>query len=342
MRIVFLNSMERRLQERAGHADLAQVWIGEEGGVWRIGWDEEGAAGTKGQIWFEGESWSDMLSHYRYQLAVKLADGFRPVISGIFHEEEGHRGMWTQKLYCYSELNGSEEVYAELSAWRRQKAAAAGKAPYLIASNRLLRLISAFLPQTEEELTQLPGVGEVKAAEYGEEIVAITARIERNWQFPLDWVEQELDEEIFRSWMYKQKESRFKAEIERSSLRKQLLEAIREGQSLERIQDFTGLSRREAIEQLEQLEKEGYDTEALVERELTGLPQEEQTAIWNAYLELGDALLKPVLHKVYGADTMQPGSGELERRYEWLRLMRIRYRREARGTASAVGKPQSA
>ncbi|ANS73646.1 helicase [Paenibacillus yonginensis] len=340
MRIVFLNSMERRLQERAGHADLAQVWIGEEGGVWRIGWDEEGSAGTKGQIWFEGESWSEMLSHYRYQLAVKLADGFRPVISGIFHEEEGSRGMSTQKLYCYSEFNGNEELYAGLSAWRRQKAAAAGKAPYLIASNRLLRLISAFVPKSLEELTQLPGVGEVKAAEYGEEMLAITAQVERDWHFPLDWVEQELDEELFRSWTYKQKETRFKAEIERSSLRRQLLAAIREGRNLEQIQEAAGLSRREAIEQLEQLEKEGYDTEALVEQELTGLAQEEQTAIWNAYLELGDVLLKPVMQKVYGADTVQSGNGELERRYEWLRLIRLRYRRAAKG--EAAGKPQSA
>ncbi|WP_138494098.1 HRDC domain-containing protein [Paenibacillus pinistramenti] len=336
MRIVFLNTMERRQQNRPELADTAQVWIGEEGGLWRIGWDEEGAAGGKGQLWYEGGSWSDMLSHYRYQLAAKLSDGFRPVISGIFHEDEGIRGTSAQKLYCYSELNGSEEIYLELSAWRRRKAAAAGKAPYLVASNRLLRLISAFLPKTKEELTQLPGLGEVKAAEYGEEMLAVTAAYERDWHFPLDWVEQELDEETFRSWTYRQKEARYKAEIERSAMRKRLLEGIGEGYSLEQIQESTGLSRREAIEQLEQLEKEGYDTQELVERELSGLPDLEQSAIREAYLALGDALLKPVMQQVYGSEAMQQGGPDLERRYEWLRLMRIRHRREAQSKVQSA------
>jgi hypothetical protein len=188
--------------------------------------------------------------------------------------------------------------------------------------------VSTFLPYTKEELTLLPGFGAVKAGEYGAEILEVTSLTERNWQFPLDWVEEELDEELFRSWTYKQKEARFKAEMERSAQRKQLLAGIRMGQSLAMLQEATGLSRRETVEQLEQLEKEGYDMEPLIALELQAVPEREQIAIWEAYHELGDALLKPVLQKVYGAEALQQSSSELERLYEWLRLIRIRYRKE--------------
>lgn len=335
MRIIFLNSLEKwSLGELMS---TAQVWIGEEQGVWRIGWDELAEEEGDSTLWYEGESWAEMLHVYRYQLAGKLSGGYRPVIDGVFHESEGERAGMSQKLYCYCELNYNEELYEELTVWRRKQATATRKAPYLIASNRLLKLISAFVPQSEEELLQLPGVGEGKAAQYGGELLAITADKTQEHGFPLDWVKDKLDEEDFRSWLYKQKESRFKEEMTRYSQRSQLLKGIREGQRLEQIQETSGLVRREAVTLLEQLDKEGYDTDKLLNLELADVPEAEQTAVWNAYEELGDDFLKPVLRRVYGEESSLPGKGELERKYEQLRLIRIRYRRE-----SKAGRIQSA
>lgn len=171
MRIVFLNSLEKRSSNAVSGG--AQVWIGEEEGLWRMGWNETTAEGEQETIWYEGGSWSEMLHVYRHRLVVKLGEGYRPVIEGIWDEREEFqgRGMAAQKLICYSELHGNEEFYNELCAWRRKKASADRKAPYMIASNRLLRLISVFKPWTTEELLQLPGVGESKAAEYGPELL---------------------------------------------------------------------------------------------------------------------------------------------------------------------------
>ena len=63
------------------------------------------------------------------------------------------------------------------------KAASDRKAPYFVATNRLLRLISAFVPHTMDELMQLPGVGESKAAEYGLEWLEMMSGIEQSRPF---------------------------------------------------------------------------------------------------------------------------------------------------------------
>ncbi|MDN4069554.1 HRDC domain-containing protein [Paenibacillus vini] len=327
MRIVFLNSLEKKSSDAVSGG--AQVWIGEEEGLWRMGWNETTAEGEQETIWYEGGSWSEMLHVYRHRLVVKLGEGYRPVIEGIWDEREEFqgRGMAAQKLICYSELHGNEEFYNELCAWRRKKASADRKAPYMIASNRLLRLISVFKPWTTEELLQLPGVGESKAAEYGPELLEMAQAQggERPGDFPLGWVEQNIDEDVFRSWMYKQKEAKFKLEMEKFSTRRVVLESLAQGLDLQEICVRTNLDRREAVELLELLEKDGYTTDSLVQLELKDMPTEQQNEVWKAFEEMGDSFLKPVLQRVYDQETLDAGG--LDKLYERLRLLRISYRR---------------
>ncbi|MEF2966906.1 HRDC domain-containing protein [Paenibacillus sp. M1] len=336
MRMVFLNSLERK--ESGAICGSAQVWIGEEDGVWRMGWNENDGEGERETIWYEGCSWSEMLHVYRHRLVVKLSEGYRPVVEGIWDEREElqRRGMGAQKLICYSELHENEALYNELCVWRRKKAASARKAPYLIASNRLLRLVSVFRPQSVEELLQLPGFGEAKAGEFGAELLEMTQSPggERPGPFPLDWVEREIDEEVFRSWMYKQKEAKLRQEMVKFSLRRQILEALAQGLNLEGLCERTGLERREAVEWLEVLEKEGYVTESLIRLELAEMPDDEQQAVWQAFEELGDSFLKPVLQRVYDQERIERGG--LDQLYEKLRLLRISYRRHKENTPKAV------
>lgn len=335
MRVVFLNSMEKHT-----NGDLvssAQVWIGEEQGVWRIGWDTADEHSEE-PLWYEGDSWSEMLLVYRHRLASKLADGFRPVIDGIFHEHDSlrNRSSAAQRLLCYGELHSDETLYQELCSWRRRRALAEHKAPYLVASNRLLRMISTYVPKTLTELMQLPGVGEGKSAEYGDDILALTENVDRSHNFPLDWVETSLDSDIFQSWIYKQKEAKYRQEMERFGNRRIILEAVTEGMNLEQASAKVGLDRREILELIEELEKEGHNVETLIEQELKTVPEAEQATIWAAYDKLGDAFLKPILQDVYGAEGATSDTGKLEQLYERLRLIRLRYRRQtAQGVKNA-------
>ncbi|MBP2002175.1 hypothetical protein J2Z69_003232 [Paenibacillus shirakamiensis] len=324
MRIVFLNSMEKR-DEEGLHLQGAQVWIGEEEGIWRMGWKELSTG--KETLWYEDTSWSEMLHVYRHRLASKLSEGFRPSIEGVFHDQPETRSRPTQaqKLICYSELHTNDALFAELSAWRRRRAQTERKAPYLIASNRLLRLISTYQPQTIAELMQLPGVGESKSAEYGAELIALLQTDDRAHDFPLVWVEQALDPEESRSWVYKQKEMKYRVEMERFGLRRQLQSLMSEGLGIEEICVHTGLSRREVIEMIEELDKEGYEVDLILDGELQHMSEEEQSEVWKAYEELGDTYLKPILQRVYGMD-LEEGA-DVEKMYEQLRLIRIRYRR---------------
>ncbi|NGZ75880.1 HRDC domain-containing protein [Saccharibacillus alkalitolerans] len=348
MTIVFLNRMEI---EHGNEVEAAQVWIEEEGGLWSSGWSrEEGLAGPDREIWYEGSVWNEMLAVYRHQLAAKLAEGYRPIIRDTFQEflESGQRGRFTQKLICYSELHADEELYKRMAAWRRARATEDRRAPYLIATNRALKLICTFLPQTLDELRELPGIGENTVQRYGEALLEHTKNAERAHTFPLDWVERRLDEEEFEAWTYKGKERKFKREAERVRATRLLLEASRsEGAtvSLAQIGQDSGLERRELIEMMESLEKSGYNMETVIEHEIQLMPQEQRDAVMQAYAELGDSFLKPVLKKIYGEEP--PSEPGLDILYEQLRLLRIRYRRENEraeaggNAASEAGLPRA-
>ncbi|MDO7907382.1 HRDC domain-containing protein [Paenibacillus sp. JX-17] len=338
MQIVFMNCLSRTVS--SGRVETAQVWIGEEEGTWSLGWNMEAAemddsAQLAEEHWCEGGSWNELLFIYRHKLAEKLTEGYRPLIDGFLHEglEQRSRNQTVQRLHCYSDLHPHDEVYTELTAWRRRKAASIHKAPYLVASNRLLRLLSVFLPQTVEELLQLPGMGNHKASVYGEELLTITSAVERNHSFPLDWVEERLGEEEYQQWNFRQQEQKYKQDLERFRQREIVLHGMERGLNLDDISSESGVVRRELVEMLEQIEKEGGNTDPLLERELTAVPEQELLAIWSAYDELGDTFLKPVMQRVYGEESHV--SGGLDERYERLRLVRIRYRRREEAKADA-------
>jgi hypothetical protein len=77
---------------------------------------------------------------------------------------------------------------------------------------------------------------------------------------------------------------------------------------------------------VEELEREGYDMEPLVEAELASISEEDQIKAWNAFETEGDRYLKPVLHRIFAANEFK--DKDLDRAYEWLRLLRLRFRKE--------------
>ncbi|WP_261381549.1 HRDC domain-containing protein [Paenibacillus cremeus] len=233
--------------------------------------------------------------------------------------------IFLQKMHYYSELHADEALYEALRQWRFKQASTESKAAFIVATNRLLRMISNFRPQTEEELLQLPGFGGTKAAAYGAEILALTAAYERHTSFPLSWVEQEVPEADFQAWLLKEQERKRKAEMDKLDIKRRLLEVISRGERIDELQEQTKMDRRSLLMWMEELDRDGYDLEPYIEQMLEQVPETEREQAWQAFEQQGDCYLKPILQAVYKQQEFS--SKDAERVYEWLRLLRMKFRR---------------
>ncbi|AJY73630.1 HRDC domain-containing protein [Paenibacillus beijingensis] len=326
MQIVFLNTFEKWLPD--GSALSAQLTICEQQGLWSVLWKKQsGHEDESPSIWYEGISWEEMLTAFRHGVAIQMGEGFTPIIDGMLEDKPIGRGSTVSKLQCYGELHAKPELFEQLREWRRLKALSEKKSAYLVATNRMLWMISAFVPHTPEQMRQIPGWGTSKQESYAAEVLDITREFEQQCVFPLDWVEGALEQDVYTKWLFKQKENKYKSRMDKQQLNRRILQFVKEGGTLEQLSGETGLPRRELMERIEQLEQEGYDMEPLISRELSEMPPEEQQQVWNALLEEGDKYLKPILHRVYGEETNF--GNKLDIIYDRLRMLRLRFRRSA-------------
>ncbi|GKU75812.1 hypothetical protein L3i20_v202090 [Paenibacillus sp. L3-i20] len=308
----------------------AQLSICEEQGLWSVHWveDKELADGNVStDIWFEGTSWEEMITTFRHGVAKMMGQGFTPIIESMLDNGRSSSSNSVTMLQCYGELNADPELFQLLREWRRNTASAEKKSAYLVATNRMLWMISSYVPQTEEELIQLPGWGQTKHEAYSSSILAITSSKERETVFPLDWVSNKLDSDVYTAWLYKQKENKYKNMLERQQEKKRILTLLGQSVTLDHIQSELSIPRRELLLRIEQLDQEGYDVEPLIDRELVAVPDSEQQLILEALTTVGDRYLKPVLEQVYGNNVDKSKERPIELLYEKLRLVRMRFRR---------------
>ncbi len=328
MQVVFLNQFERiagQVEERA------QVFIGELQGVWSTGWrliKQEAEMSSIEEVWYEGMSWEELLAAFRHGVAGKMREGFRPLIDGMLEETP----FWERRagpqllLQCYADMQDAEEAATSLRIWRRAKSLEEKKSAYLIATNRELQMLAVYVPQTLAELEQIPGFGKIKIEKYGKDLIEMLKGVDRNHTFPLDaWVSSAVNEEQLSSWIFQVKQEKYGKALGVVQEKRSLLHGIREGRTLEQLEDELNCPRRKLLERIERLDEEGYDVLPVVDKELQELSSEESLQIEAAIAQLGDRYLKPLLRKVYGDSNNN--DQEVERQYEKLRMMRIRFRR---------------
>lgn len=71
-----------------------------------------------------------------------------------------------------------EDLFADLRAWRRERAEADGfgDQPFRVFGDAILTAIATVKPADRYELQQIKGIGEQKFTDYGGEVLAIVAR----------------------------------------------------------------------------------------------------------------------------------------------------------------------
>jgi hypothetical protein len=327
LNMVFLNSLEKKVGE--DRVLQAQICIGESGGQWYVNWQETKENGMLDQeIWYEGTSWEEMMATFRQSIFAKQCEGFKPMLETAMLPEVmalDRKTVRIQLLAYYSELHTNEELYEQLRQWRLKQSGKESKAPFLVATNKLLRMISAFLPHTIEELQQLPGLGANKSAVYGADLLLMTQKYERSTAFPLHWVEESINQAQFNLWLEQEKERKRKVEEGRKEIKQKLLEAITRGDCLDALREQTQLQRRDLLLWIEELDREGYDMEPYIEMTLQNVTAEDQALAWAAFEQKGDRYLKPILQSIYKSEDL--ADKEVDRVYEWLRLLRMKYRR---------------
>ncbi|GMK47724.1 hypothetical protein PghCCS26_48540 [Paenibacillus glycanilyticus] len=89
MQIVFLNTFEKPVED--GTIVTGKLSICERDGIWAVLWSEGDAEAVS---WFEGTSWEEMLIGFRHGVAVKMGEGYTPVVDGMLEEKRGGAGSF--------------------------------------------------------------------------------------------------------------------------------------------------------------------------------------------------------------------------------------------------------
>lgn len=326
MNLVFMNTLEKQLGDE--RVKSAQVSISEERGVWYVFWSEMLDDGqTVRDCLFEGFGWEEMLDSFRRLAQTKLNDGYIPLVRDAWEEVTMSNHAQRQSLLkYYSAGHANEELYKELRQWRKDRALQEGKSLFIVATNAMLGMTAAFIPHTPEELKQIPGWSSRRLEQYADDVLAITGRFARETVFPLDWVASQIDIVDFIRWQGQETELREQSVQSRQRRKDQALVLIREGRELTALQKKLAMHRKDVLELIEQLDQEGHDVTSLVDSELNSVPEDRLAAAWHSFEQEGDRYLKPVFNKVYPGDSLS--GQELIRAYEWLRLLRLKFRRE--------------
>ncbi len=233
------------------------------------------------------------------------------------------RFLMMRKLECFASQSMNSSLFLELKKWRKHAASASHIPPYFIGTDKLLSLIATYIPRTEDQLLQIPGIGNNKVSLYGRSILEITQKYEQIYSFPLDWINQKVTLDYFLPWFMterKQKEEKRKARVTQEMEEKlRLLEMIEDQMDLDEIAERLSISMSELLKRIRSLDQEGYDIMSFLEREVEQI--QEKSLIEDIALKLGGDRLKPIYEKMYGDEGDATTSKEVGQRYNRIRLV---------------------
>lgn len=280
--------------------DETEGWIGvtQETNDWCVYWHKRGV--EEGEVRYRGPSLEAARQSCLEQVKKMENQGYR--LSFPIHIGGGPGKGRSLTIYDYfSAHHYDEKCYEELRQWRYGTAQRRRLSAFIIATNRMLKQLAAFLPHTEEEALQIQGFTAKKWEQYGREIVAITQKHTRVHEFPLHWVKKEVQEKEFEEWKVRQLVEQQTQKLEREEQgkleRKQLLEGIAGGTSLQELAKQVGRSPSTVLYRLTKLQEEGYEVMDWLQEEAKHVS--DAGRINETIQELDTGLAKPIFEKLY-------------------------------------------
>lgn len=114
-----------------------------------------------------------VLSDGQYPV-VNVTERALPVLNGSEEVWQRRRGKVKQLLANSSQ--DASPIFEKLKAWRKIQSTTENIPPFMIFSDATLRLIAEAQPKNIEQLLEVKGIGQAKAAKYGEAVMAEYAK----------------------------------------------------------------------------------------------------------------------------------------------------------------------
>ena len=300
---------------------IGQTYIQEDCGKFELFWAEQRNESEQHvESWYIGDSWSNLEAIYRKRIYDKLLIGFTPDYTIQLYDWLDTNVEHIHLLDYYSEQHYNEQLYEQLVEWRKKTAKEAKLSTFYIATNKVLRYISTFIPHTVEELANIHGIGKNKIEKYGEDWLSITLQFERSTSFPLNWVNSKKAEREYIRWKMMRSLEINLAEQAQMRLEEDIIHQIKQGTELEQLCEYFQMSSYRIMTLLERLrygQREWIVNWAIEQRKRIPIQLLEQ--IEKAIAEHGAKYLKPIkMCLSYNEDLYED-----EQIYLWIRLTRL-------------------
>jgi DNA-directed RNA polymerase specialized sigma24 family protein len=291
------------------------VLVTEQGGIWSLVWEDEASSVEI----YVGEDASKLRQLLAGRLRQWENEGWKPLLP--FKLNIKNAGAQLTAVDYYSDHHFNGDCYEELRRWRWDKAREQGISAFILATNRALKQLSTFVPQTEDQLEQIPALGAKQRKSHGEDILVITRKYESLYPYPLDWVAGEVDVTELEGWKIEQQERKTAEAKAREELEQKekadLLNMVGEGRRLTEICQVFGRAPSTILKRVDRLSAEGYELHYWLQKEVDDI--ERAGEILALAQQHGTNLAKPIFEALH--EDLPLGAAEKRQSYNEIRTI---------------------
>jgi ATP-dependent DNA helicase RecQ len=271
-------SCMKRMRERFGKTIVAQVLIGSENQKMKQFRLNELPTYGLMKNWTQKNlsAFIDYLSAEQYIKPTGSAYPTLQLTEKAIVVLKGEEEVFQYEEPVEKQPKEQDDVFEALRQCRKQLADQQHVPPYLVFSDKTLRQMSQYIPQTEDELSDIQGVGEQKLQKYGERFLEVLQQYQDRKPAG-DMVPQQVSAPKSRTG--KAKKGSYLESVER----------FKEGHSIKEIAELRQFSEQTILNHIMKAYQEGESLDLLAH-----VDEEKVTAIQKVAEEVGTEFLRPI------------------------------------------------